>query len=167
VHAGFSLVELMIAVAIIGVLASIAMPLFAQYQLRSKSTEVKANLSAIRVAEEAVFGESGTYLGAAAEPPTIPGPTAASFDGVGSEFAELGWTPEGKVYFSYAIEVSADATGYTADAGADIDDDGILQIWGYAKPDALGARVAGGIGCDVTLLDPEVVGSCVASRSIY
>ena len=45
----------MIAVAIIGVLSSIAIPLFVSYQLRSKSAEAKTNLGAIRVLPHAVY----------------------------------------------------------------------------------------------------------------
>ncbi|HEB88695.1 MAG TPA: prepilin-type N-terminal cleavage/methylation domain-containing protein [Deltaproteobacteria bacterium] len=164
---GFSLIELMIVVAIIGILASVALPLFGQYQLRSKSAEVKANLSAIRVVEEAIFSENGRYLPAAAEPPIIPGATPAPFDWSTPDYAALGWAPEGAVYFSYAVAVSADGVGYTADAAADLDADGILQIWGYGKADGLGTLVNGGIGCNAALLTPEIIGSCVLSRSIY
>ena len=40
------------------------------------------------------------------------------------------------MYFSYGVAVTADASGYTADAAADIDADGFPQLWGFAKPDA-------------------------------
>lgn len=150
----------MIVVAIIGVLASIAIPLFSAHQLRAKTTEAKTNLGAIQVVEETSFGENGRYLGANAEPPVIPGASPSDFDTAGSDYAILGWSPEGKVYFSYAVAVSPDGSGYTADAGADIDADGLVQIWGFTKPDALGGLVAGGIGCDPTRLTPEVIGSC-------
>lgn len=164
---GFTLIELMIVAAIIGILASVAIPTFAAYQLRTKSTEVKTNLGAIRVAEEAEFGESGTYVAAAAEPPAIPGMNPAPFDAIGSDFAKLGWNPEGDVYFSYAVTVAPDGSGYTADGAADIDGDGVLQIWGYTKLDGTGARIPGGLGCDPNNLTPEVLGSCVLGGSIY
>ncbi len=166
-QSGFTLVELMIVVAILGVLASIAIPLFTKHQHRSKSSEAKTNLSAIRVVEEANFSEHGVYIAAAAEPAVIPGASPADFDFAGSDFTALGWSPEGKVYFSYAVAVSADATGFTADAGADTDGDGLIQIWGYAASDSGGNRVAGALGCDPALLSPEVVGRCTANANVY
>jgi len=164
---GFTLIELMIVVAIIGILASIAIPSFLRYGLRTKSAEVKSNLSAIRTVEETFFSEYGTYQSAAAEPAVIPGSTPTSFNVLAADYATLGWSPDGLVYFSYAVAVSADGTGYTADAAADLDGDGILQIWGYAKPDAGGAFVPGGIGCPIAMLTAEALGSCNLGGGIF
>ena len=165
--AGFTLIELMIVVAIIGIMSSVAIPLFDRYQLRANSSEVQTNLGAIRVVQEAYFAEYSRYVAANAEPPLIPGPTPTDFDVVGTDYAEVGWSPEGRVYFSYAVAISADEAGFTSDAAADIDGNGILQIWGYAKPDPLGAMTAGGLGCDPTLLEPELIGSCTVGSPAF
>ena len=59
---GFTLIELMIVVAIIGILAAIAIPNFLKFQLRSKTGEAKTNLAALRTAEEGYFAEYGVYI---------------------------------------------------------------------------------------------------------
>ncbi len=119
------------------------------------------------MAQEAYFTENDTYRSANAEPALIPGPTQVAFNSAVPGFAALGWTPEGRVYFSYAIVTSADGSGYTADAGADIDGDGIVQLWGYSKPDSSGGVQNGTIGCNVAFLSPTEVGRCSTNNSIY
>ena len=59
---GFTLIELMIVVAIIGILAAIAIPNFVKFQCRSKRSEAKTNLKAIYVAEESYRGENDSYV---------------------------------------------------------------------------------------------------------
>jgi len=166
---GFTLIEMMIAVAVAGVLAAIALPLFSSYQLRSKSAEAKVNLGALRVLEEGFYSEYQAYRSANAEPAAIPGSVAVVFDDITSDFGPLGFAPEGRVYFSYGVAVSGDGSSYTADAGADIDADGFVQYWGYAAPDGSGALVAGEVGCNTAGLQPESVGPCTPSsgRTVF
>ena len=54
---GFTLIELMIVVAIVGILAAIAIPNFLRFQAKSRQAEAKANLGAIYTALEAFRGE--------------------------------------------------------------------------------------------------------------
>jgi len=168
-RAGFTLLELMMCVAVIGVLAAIAIPLLTSYQLRSKSAEAKVNLSALRVLEEGFYSEYQAYRSANAEPAAIPGAVAVAFDEVSSDFGVLGFVPEGHVYFSYGVAVSNDTSGFTADAGADIDADGFVQYWGYATPDAGGTLVAGEVGCNVAGIQPESVAPCTpnSGQSVF
>ena len=58
---GFTLIELMIVVAIIGILAAIAIPNFMKFQSRSKQSEAKSNLKAMFTAEKAYYQEVDTY----------------------------------------------------------------------------------------------------------
>ena len=64
---GFTLIELMIVVAIIGILAAIAIPNFLQYQMKSRQSEAKTNLQAIKTSEVAFQAERGCYVGLHAE----------------------------------------------------------------------------------------------------
>ncbi len=59
---GFTLIELMIVVAIIGILAAIAIPNFVRFQARSKQSEAKTNLKALFTAQKAYYGEKDAYV---------------------------------------------------------------------------------------------------------
>lgn len=85
---GFSLVELMIVVAIIGILAAIAIPNFQKFQEKARQAEAKSSLSGIFTAEAAFFAEYNTY--------------SARFDSIG---------------YSATGNVTYDA-GFAADLGA-------------------------------------------------
>ncbi|MEY4630449.1 MAG: pilin [Pseudomonadota bacterium] len=60
-HAGFSLVELMIVVAIIGILASLAIPRFQQFQSKSRQAEARSNLSHIYTLQVSYNGDNDTF----------------------------------------------------------------------------------------------------------
>ena len=58
---GFTLVEIMIVLAIVGVLTAIAVPNFIRFQARSKQSEAKTNLRALFTSEKSYFGEREAY----------------------------------------------------------------------------------------------------------
>lgn len=60
-QSGFTLVELMIVVAIIGVLSAVAVPNFKKYQAKAKSSEAKVQLAAAYTAQQAFYGDFGMY----------------------------------------------------------------------------------------------------------
>src|SRR5256885_12636669 len=79
---GFTLIELMIVVAIIGILAAIAIPNFLKFQCKSKQSEAKTNLSGIFTAEKAFFGEYNTY---------------------GTDLISVNWQPDGTPLYIYGF----------------------------------------------------------------
>jgi type IV pilus assembly protein PilA len=58
---GFSLIELMIVVAIIGILATIAVPNFQRFQAKARASEARTQLSALNTAEKAFYAEWNSY----------------------------------------------------------------------------------------------------------
>jgi type IV pilus assembly protein PilA len=137
---GFTLIELMIVVAIIGILAAIAIPNFLQYQLKSRQSEAKTNLQAIKTSEVAFQAERGCYIGIGVEgvvapvagtktiPFTwgagLPSPAAvgalwcqAGGVFVGS-FNDIGFKATGNVNYQYGVDATVAPTvglftGYT------------------------------------------------------
>jgi len=87
---GFTLIELMIVVAIIGILAAIAIPDFLKFQARAKQSEAKTNLGAIFTTQVSYFGEYNSYAGGA------------------DCFIVLGWGPEGETLYNYECDGMAD-----------------------------------------------------------
>lgn len=76
---GFTLIELMIAVAIIAVLASIALPAYNDYITRARITEALSSLSDMRVKLEQYFQDNRTYAGACAAGTLAPLPPNTQF----------------------------------------------------------------------------------------
>ena len=136
---GFTLIELMIVVAIIGILAAIAIPNFLTYQLKSRQAEAKTNLQAIKTSEVAFQAERGCYIGVTANgvvPPvagvksvpfpwgggplaTAPGALWCQAAGVfGGVFTDIGFVATGNVMYLYGVDSTVAPTvgtftGYT------------------------------------------------------
>lgn len=77
--AGFTLVELMIVVAIVGILASIAVPAYTEYVQRGKISEATSQLATMAVKLEQYFQDNRTYAGACAAGTTAPLPTGTEY----------------------------------------------------------------------------------------
>lgn len=104
----FTLVEMMIVVAIVMVLAAIAIPELHEAQLKAKRGEVLVNVPAIRVADVAYAAAFDVYIGTLTYNPTSAwGKSRRPWDTSVSGWSALGWRPDGDVYGTYAVDPSA------------------------------------------------------------
>jgi len=133
---GFTLIELMIVVAIIGILAAIAIPNFLRFQAKSKQSEAKSNLGGIFTAQTSYFSEYNGFadLGTVSWSPigssvrykyTMGGASTMGLASVGIVAAN--WN--GRTPAFTAINVSP--PGFTAGAQGNIDTDATpsLDAW--------------------------------------
>ncbi len=112
---GFTLIELIIVVAIIAILAAIAIPVFRGYLMRSKASEAYTVLQGIREKEEAYFVEFKRYTTSIAYTPG--GNCATGTDAVlwpnvaNSPWIQLGFEPGGPTYYAYRVTTPYNANG--------------------------------------------------------
>jgi len=142
--AGFTLIELVIVVGLIGALSAIAIPNFLNYQARSRRSEAWVNVNAIARAEKSFFAERNTYHDSTAPWPDYTlngglGTTTQQWDDDSQDhFADLGWKPEGRVRYSYEANTTLNCDGcelcFTATGYGDVDGEGFPSAIMYVQP---------------------------------
>lgn len=125
-RSGFSLVELMVVVAIVGVLAAIAIPNFLEASWRAKRAEIPGNVSAIRDAEVAYNASYDSYLSLNQAPRAMSALDSQLVMWPGTAdplWVSLGWEPDGAVRGSY--ESTDLGNTFKVQGHSDVDGDGI------------------------------------------
>ena len=148
---GFTLIELMITVAIIGILASTALTLFVGQQMRSKRTEAMTNVESLAKMAKGYFGESGFYPSVAGYwPAPIPDAKPLPWDNASSTaFSAIGFRAEGAVRYRYDLDGRTDCgcpDCFTVAAFGDLDGDTNPAVVGYFHPPSAGPVCATNIG---------------------
>ena len=143
IQRGFTLIELMIVVAIIGILAAVAIPAFMDYMKRSKKTEASLQLNKIGKNAKRVYSENSAYVvGTAGQLPAKPGsggccggpnnhcaknPTGFAAD---ATWKNLDFQIDEDSLFYY--DYTGTATTFTAKATGDLDCDGTEIVFTLA-----------------------------------
>ena len=128
---GFTLIELMIVVAIIGILAAIAIPNFMTYQAKAKQSEAKVGLGGIFTSATSYFAEQNTFVvpNAASIGYAVAGKPKYTFTYGTFAFLPLGTTNAQCGAPNTVNASAASATGFTAGARGNIDGDPACDEW--------------------------------------
>lgn len=144
---GFTVTELMIAIVIIGVLATLAIPGFQSYIYRSRVTEATTFLGEIKQRQESYRDEFGRYANVSSSL-TDFNPSSFGIDPIAwsptGNWTQLGAAPDGPTRFGYATVAGLPGSGVPSGSNLDNGDHWFM------------ARARGDLDEDGTTFDVEV-----------
>lgn len=128
---GFTLIEMMIVIAIIALLATIAIPNYVGFRKKAMTSEAKSNLGTLRTLEEAYLSDTQTYIVCAAHPAAVPAATTTTWGAGNANFNTIGFELKGNLRYQYAVAAGAAgiATSFNATAQGDLDGDATLSTF--------------------------------------
>lgn len=104
---GFSLIELMVVVAILSVAAAFLVPRYLKDRMKQKQLECRQNLSSLLDAERAFFSKNNSFT---------------------TDLQKLGWEPQGKGFYQYLFAPAPTSTGsFVFECVGNIDHDPTLD----------------------------------------
>lgn len=114
-QAGFSLVELMVVITIIGILAGIAVPRFQTFRARSQQSEAKSGLNALYLSTQAYQSNYNAFpcTGSAYDPTATPACTGPAATTKSNQVAAVGFLMGGKTP-KYQYRFISDLGGWSA-----------------------------------------------------
>jgi prepilin-type N-terminal cleavage/methylation domain-containing protein len=139
---GFTLLELMVTATVIGVLSSVAIPEFLNYQLRSRRAERKMVVRAVKAGLDDIWARDGRFPNGAADDPvsTLSGDWNPGFPPVRSrrpfltapaDWNRLNMVVEGGVFFTYFVYARQTPAGryYLINTASDLDGNGVHNLY--------------------------------------
>ncbi len=156
---GFTLIELMIVVAILGILAAVAIPAFINYMKRAKTSEATVNLKSITEGAMSYFdaehGATSTTHDLPAStnwtPNATPGASKMAVSGVlddanfgNASWRDIGWAPSENFYYRYSFNRATAETG-AAMAIGNLDGDTTFSTFTRSLATYNGQITAGGL----------------------
>jgi len=148
---GFTLIEIMMVIAIIGILAAIAIPNYKSFQLKSKTAEAETMIDAIKIGQLAHQSDNNGYV-ACFSSPGANGTAGVSkrpwVDNGG--FASIGFEPGGDVRYNYSVNAPGVAAQEMAiEAEGDLDGDSAGSYYTLSS-DGVVAGASSGVAPAVT-----------------